>query len=177
MFCLPRRQPLGGEIRISWQAPTTNEDDSTLTDLSNHRVHYGTVSRGSQTNPASFQYQSSTTLPASQTCHTLTGLTNGQRYYISVTAIDTAGNQSKYSLNEVNALRRLAAAWAHCRCWRTLAMGPTALRIVTSTQGTYANGQVSSGALQISLGGVDNTTITNMGGAGAGPSTSRAPPP
>jgi Fibronectin type III domain len=152
-----------GEIRISWQAPTTNEDNSTLTDLSNHRVHYGTVSRGSQTNPASFQYQSSTTLPASQTSHTLTGLTNGLRYYISVTAIDTAGNQSKYSL-EVNDIAQDSSSVGTLPLLANFSNGTNDFGYSDISQGAYANGQLSSGALQISLGGVDNATITNMRG-------------
>lgn len=48
-----------GEAQFSWQAPTTNADGISLTDLQNYKIHYGTVSRSSKTAPVTFQYQSS----------------------------------------------------------------------------------------------------------------------
>jgi PKD repeat protein len=98
-----------GEIRFVWQAPTTNEDGTTLTDLNRYKIHYGPVSRETKSAPATFQYQSAVTISSSQTSHTLTGLTTGQRYYLSVTALDTTGNKSKFS-NEVSAVAQNSGA-------------------------------------------------------------------
>jgi PKD repeat protein len=78
-------------VQLSWTAPTTNANGTALTDLAGYKVYYGTSSR---------QYTSPVTI-GNQTSYTLSGLTSGQRYYISVTARDTSGNESTFS-NEVN---------------------------------------------------------------------------
>jgi Fibronectin type III domain len=90
-----------GQIRLTWNAPTTNTNGTGLIDLHLYKIHYGTQSRGSTSSPAVFHYQSTFTLVASQTTYTITGLTEGVRYYFSVTAIDLFGNESQYS-GEVN---------------------------------------------------------------------------
>jgi PKD repeat protein len=90
-----------GQAQLSWQAPTTNEDGTPATDLTSFRIHYGTLSRGTIIDPRLFNYQQRTTIAASQTTHTVMGLTDGIRYFFSVTALDSSGNESKYS-PEVN---------------------------------------------------------------------------
>jgi len=85
-------------LDASWTAPTTNTDGSPLTDLESYRVYYGT------SNPscpgASFsEIASPTASPgANETVSLrLTGLSPGTLYYVSVTALDTSGNESACS--------------------------------------------------------------------------------
>ena len=84
-------------ITIKWRK-------NTEADFLRYRVYLATSS-----NPTS--KVDSTTGGISDTSKTLTGLTNGTRYYARVTAVDSAGNESGYS-NEVNAVPadRLAPA-------------------------------------------------------------------
>jgi len=74
------------QIKIAWD-PNTEED------LAGYRVYYG---------PASRTYGQPITI-GMETTYTITDLTPGQRYYIAVTAFDTANNESDYS-NEVNGI-------------------------------------------------------------------------
>jgi hypothetical protein len=87
-----------GVLDASWIAPTTNTDESPLTDLASYRVYYGT------TNPpcpgsSFFQVPSSTPSPPPDQTVTfrLTGLSTGTLYNVSVTAVDTYGNESACS--------------------------------------------------------------------------------
>lgn len=84
-----------GVLDASWTAPTTNSDGSPLADLAFYRVYYGTSSRPC---PGStfVQVPSSTPspLPNQTVTVTLTGLSAGTRYYVSVTAVDASGNES-----------------------------------------------------------------------------------
>jgi hypothetical protein len=84
-----------GILNASWTAPTTNSDGSPLTDLASYRVYYGTSSSAC---PGSsfFQVASSTPSPAPNQTVTasLTGLSTGTLYYVSVTAVDSSGNES-----------------------------------------------------------------------------------
>ena len=73
-----------GTIKLAWDAPTTNSDGSPLTDLAGYYVYYGTAS-GVYGSPVDAK---------NVTTYTLTGLTPGQTYYITVTAYDTSGNES-----------------------------------------------------------------------------------
>ncbi len=74
------------EIKLAW-------DPNTEPDLAGYRVHYGTAS-GVYGAPINVGIT---------TMYTLTGLSEGQQYYISVTAYDTSNNQSGYS-NEVTGI-------------------------------------------------------------------------
>lgn len=97
LFAVPSGE--AGSLDASWIAPTTNTDGSPLTDLASYRVYYGTATAPC---PGSgfFQVASPTSSPAPNTVVTykLTGLTTGALYYVSVSAVDTAGNQSACSL-------------------------------------------------------------------------------
>ena len=75
---------------LTWDAPTTNEDGSALTDLARYRVHVGTTSGAYD---ESFD-------AGLDTMYTVDGLSPGARYYFVVTALDTSGNESVFS-NEV----------------------------------------------------------------------------
>ena len=81
----------GGSITLAWDAPTTAVDGSPLTDLAGYRIYNGKASR---------TYDHSIDV-GNVTTYTLTGLVQGQRYYIATTAYDTSNNESGFS-NEVN---------------------------------------------------------------------------
>jgi hypothetical protein len=87
-----------GVLDASWIAPTANTDGSSLTDLASYRVYYSTS--GSPC-PGStfFQVSSSTSAPAPNqlVSFRLTGLTSGQTYSVSVTAVDAGGLESTCS--------------------------------------------------------------------------------
>lgn len=81
-------QAQGGQIRLTWDAPTSNADGSTpLTDLAGYNAYYWQPSwdRPGRVNVGN------------QTTYVLTGLTDGQTYHFAVTAYDTAGNESVFS--------------------------------------------------------------------------------
>jgi hypothetical protein len=84
---------LAANITLSWNAPTTNADGTTLTDLSGYKIYYGMES---------YFYSDSVTV-GNVTTYQLANLTEGQTYYFTVTAIDTSGNESGYS-NQSSAL-------------------------------------------------------------------------
>lgn len=76
-------------VQISWDAPTTRADGSTLTNLAGFHIHYGTVSgEYTQTidvnNPSLSSYQ-------------IDNLTTGT-YYFAVTAYDADSIESAYSM-------------------------------------------------------------------------------
>ena len=87
-----------GILDASWTAPTTNTDGSPLNDLAAYRVYHGTPSSPC---PGSSRTQiaSPTSSPASNQTVSLrlTGLTVGTRYYVAITAVDAAGNESACS--------------------------------------------------------------------------------
>src|SRR5438876_6585712 len=90
-----------GILDASWTAPTTNTDGGPLTDLASFRLYYGTTA--SPCPGASFlRIESPTSTPASgQTMSArLTGLISGSRYFASVSAVDTTGNESACSTTE-----------------------------------------------------------------------------
>jgi hypothetical protein len=71
-------------VTVKWNA-------NTETDLGSYRIYYGTVSRS---------YGSP--MPVGLlTNYTIEGLEEGKTYYFSITAVDTAGNESGYS-NEIS---------------------------------------------------------------------------
>jgi hypothetical protein len=164
-----------GQANLSWQAPTTHEDGSPATDLSSFRIHYGTQSRGTTTDPQVFQYQQTiSNISKSTTTYTVTGLTEDVRYYFSVTALDTSGKQSKYS-NEANLVVPTSSGGG--------GGGGTSSTLLSAnfstgadgfvysddmfrntSQPAYASGTVSNGSLQVFLGGRDNVSISRMSG-------------
>src|SRR5438874_11168599 len=87
-----------GILDASWTSPTTNSDGSPLTDLASYRVYYSTASSPC---PGSsfFQVASPTSSPSPNTTVSfrLTGLSAGTLYNVSVTAVDTNGNESACS--------------------------------------------------------------------------------
>ena len=43
LFLLPQGQVLAGQASLSWEAPATNEDGTSLTDLNGYKIYYGTA--------------------------------------------------------------------------------------------------------------------------------------
>jgi hypothetical protein len=74
---------LAAQATLAW-------DSNTESDLAGYRIHYGTVSG---------RYTTSIDVH-NVTSYTLTGLTEGQTYYLAASAYDTSGNSSGFS-NEV----------------------------------------------------------------------------
>jgi hypothetical protein len=79
-----------GTVSLGWDAPTTNEDGTPLTDLAGYTVYYGTSS-GVYT-----QLEDAGTA----TTYDVTNLTAGTTYYFVVTARDYSGNESTFSTEE-----------------------------------------------------------------------------
>ena len=77
---------------LSWVPPTTNVDETPLTDLAGYKIYYGTSS-GNYTEVVD-------TNDSLSTEYTLGNLAPGT-YYFAATAYDTFGNESDYS-NEVS---------------------------------------------------------------------------
>lgn len=76
---------------LAWDAPTTNADGTILTDLAGYKIYYGTTSRG----------YANVIDVGNVTNYTVGNLSWGIVYFFTVTAYDTAGNESIYS-NEVS---------------------------------------------------------------------------
>ena len=95
-----------GIPNLSWDAPTSNADSTSLTDLSGYRVYSGLLSLATcpPSSPAQFVPSSSSAPPPGTVVNfELTGLTEGTTYFIRVAAVDFSGNESACS-NEVSAL-------------------------------------------------------------------------
>jgi len=87
-----------GALNASWSAPTDNTDGSPLTDLASYRVYYGPAP--ACPGGAYFQVASTTASPGPD--HTvsvrLTGLSTGALYHVSVTSVNTSGDESPCSI-------------------------------------------------------------------------------
>jgi len=85
----------GSSVTLAWDAPTTNTDGSALnpaTDLSQYKLYYGTV-------PLTYTNVVNVTNPGTTTISKTLNLSSGT-YYFTVTAVDSAGQESSYS-NEI----------------------------------------------------------------------------
>ncbi len=78
---------LAGNVTLSWDPPSTNEDGTTLTDLAGYNVYFGT---------SSGVYTASVNT-GDVNIYELIDLTDGFTYYFAVTAYDISGNESTYS--------------------------------------------------------------------------------
>ena len=83
------------QLRLAWDAPTTNADDTPLTDLAGYRLYYGEAS-GAYTQEIDV---------GDFTTYVVSGLSDGQLHYFVVTAYDTSGHRSIFS-NELSATPR-----------------------------------------------------------------------
>jgi hypothetical protein len=85
-------------VNLSWNAPTTNATGSALTDLAGYRIYIGTAQ---PTCPAASFHSVSSPVqaPAAGTTvsQRIVGLTANTTYFVRVTAVDLAGNESACS--------------------------------------------------------------------------------
>jgi hypothetical protein len=77
------------QVALTWTAPTTNADDTTLTDLLGYEIYRSTSETGT--------YIQVNTTDVLTTSYTDTTVTNGVTYYYKVTAADTGGIESVMS--------------------------------------------------------------------------------
>ena len=91
---LPRITIQGGSnvppnsARLAWDPPTTNEDGTPLTDLKGYKLFYGP-------SPGNYTHSLDINDPAA-TSFQVDNLPSGT-WYFSLKAVDTAGNQSRFS--------------------------------------------------------------------------------
>ena len=83
-------QAYAGQASLSWEAPSTNEDGTSLTDLNGYKIYYGTA-------PGNYTQNIDV---GNVTTYNFTNLTDGQTYYFVATAYNSARVESSYS-NEV----------------------------------------------------------------------------
>ena len=81
-------QNADGSITLSWTAPTRNEDGTALTDLAAYKFYYGT-------SPGSYSDQVRVDNPGIATY--MIGNLTPATYYVVATAINAAGNESRFS--------------------------------------------------------------------------------
>jgi hypothetical protein len=95
-----------GILDASWTAPTEHTDGSPLTDLASYRLYYGTSD--SPCAGSTFVDVASPTpspLPGETMSVQLAGLMASTRYFVAVSAVDTAGSESACS-TAANAVAR-----------------------------------------------------------------------
>ena len=84
-----------GSATLTWNANTES-------DLAGYKVYYGTSPRtGTDPKTCGMCGYASSINVGKVTTYSLSGLTNGQTYYFSITAVDTSNNESTFS-SEVN---------------------------------------------------------------------------
>lgn len=77
------------DFNLIWDAPTTNEDGTLLTDLAGYKVYWSSTSGN---------YNSDDSVGVSAPTQTATiSLQESQTWYFVVTALDDSGNESEYS--------------------------------------------------------------------------------
>jgi hypothetical protein len=116
-----------GSLAVSWSTPTTNADGMPLTDLASYVVYLASSPPACPGTPTR-TVTSPTAMPElGQTLTELVkGLTAGTTYFVRVTAVDSAGNESACSAS-ASALTTLAllvgpcASPARAEAWRIAA--------------------------------------------------------
>ena len=76
-----------GQIRLSWERPTTRADGTPLAEIAGYKIYYG---------PTSQTYDFIKTI-SNRTTFAISGLEPGRTYYFTVTAYDASGNESSFS--------------------------------------------------------------------------------
>ncbi len=87
-FSITVSQAAAGTVTLSWTAPTTNTDGTTLTDLAAYRIRYGTV-RGSYPNRIEISNPGITT-------YVIDNL-NANTYYFVLTSLNSQNIESAFS--------------------------------------------------------------------------------
>jgi YD repeat-containing protein len=139
-----------GILDATWTAPTTNIDGGPLTDLSSYRVYYGSSSSPCP-GSTSVAVASPTSSPGAnqQVSVRLSGLATGATYHVSVTAVDTAGNQSDCSgVASATARADFSVSPSGTMSFGSVNLGSSADRTftVSNTGGGVLSGSVSLGA-------------------------------
>jgi hypothetical protein len=80
-----------GSVTLAWDAPTTNTDGTSLTDLAGFKVYYG-ISSGNYTAVVNV---------GNVATYTVNSLAPGYTYYFNVTAYNTSNLESNFA-NEVS---------------------------------------------------------------------------
>jgi len=93
IFLIWSRTVFAESVSLRWDAPTTNTDDTPLTDLAGFNIYQGTET-GVYGSPVDV---------GNILCYIVNGLTAGITYYFAATAYDVTANASNYS-NEVSKL-------------------------------------------------------------------------
>ena len=91
IICSSVLPSFAANVSLSWEAPSTNEDGTPLTDLAGYKIYYGTA-------PGNYTQNIDV---GNVTTYTFTNLTGGLTYYFVATAYNTARIESSYS-NEVS---------------------------------------------------------------------------
>lgn len=100
LFWLFPHLAVADSAMINWTPPTTNTDNSKLTDLAGYNVYWGT-SPGNYTNKMTVFACNACPEPlGTENEVECLGLEPGKTYYFVVTAFDSNGNESGYS-NEI----------------------------------------------------------------------------
>ena len=87
-FAIDVIQSSNGTAELTWTAPTQNEDGTTLTDLAGFKIYYGTAS-GNYTSEITIDNPSVTTYLVENLAP--------NTYYFVATAVDSGGEESRYS--------------------------------------------------------------------------------
>jgi Double zinc ribbon len=96
-----------GVLDVSFLAPTTNTDGSSLTDVAAYRVYYGTAAAPCPGERAIIAAAPKVPLSPDQPLEVrLTRLTIGQLYYVAVTAVNSRGIESACTNTESARARR-----------------------------------------------------------------------
>lgn len=89
------KDALAGRAALSWTAPTTNSDNSPLTDLGGYKIYWGTSARTGNSAPGGY---SGTPITAGNvTSYTVDNISDTGTTYFSVVAYDTSNNESTFS--------------------------------------------------------------------------------
>lgn len=131
-------------VNVSWIAPSTNADGSPLRDLAGYRVYLGTAAPACPGGPAHAVSSPSSAPGSAQTVsRRITGLTASTTYFVRVTAVDTAGNESRCS---------------------TLVSGLARTDIAVTPTATVGFGSVATGATVDRTFTVQNTSPATVAG-------------
>lgn len=136
-----------GQATLTWKAPTTYEDGSTLTGIGGYRIYYGT---------SSGNYSQKMDV-GNVTSYTLNGLTDGVPYYFAVMAYDSAGMEGGLS-NEMTK----ASAATHSITATAGAGGTIVAQGASANQAT--NGTSTISTVSVPQGGSQSFTITPQSG-------------
>jgi F5/8 type C domain/Fibronectin type III domain len=91
LILLAVRPVHAADMPFAWDAPSLDPGGPPPSTIAGYKLYYGPSSRG---------YEVAIDV-GPQTAYHLTGLADGQRYYVAVTVYDTEGNESAFS-NEVS---------------------------------------------------------------------------